>query len=283
MNDTGCFGCHEINGFDGPDKRHGPDLRLEPNYFAAAAQVKADPAFAKLTDEQRGWVEQLIQHPEETQVRHRLLALLEEDAAKVANESQEADAASILDPTSHKMVDVLADTETPGKMRKVGPALRYVKSKLNPAFMADWIWQPKHFRPETRMPQVFGLWDHLGPAEKEVGQELEPVELAGIVTYLRERSQPFDVEPLAEDIADTTAEEQVERGKLAFELRGCLLVTSTKISPMRKLRKGQTCRVSATSLPDRGRSAGLAEELVAISDQLSCPYVDAGCSTGARG
>ena len=32
----GCYGCHEINGFDGPVRRIGPDLRMEPNYFAAA-------------------------------------------------------------------------------------------------------------------------------------------------------------------------------------------------------------------------------------------------------
>ena len=28
----GCYGCHEINGYDGPTKRIGPDLRLEPNF-----------------------------------------------------------------------------------------------------------------------------------------------------------------------------------------------------------------------------------------------------------
>ncbi len=36
---VGCFGCHEINGFDGPKKRIGPDLRSEPNYTAAAAAL----------------------------------------------------------------------------------------------------------------------------------------------------------------------------------------------------------------------------------------------------
>src|SRR4029434_8945307 len=36
MRKYGCFGCHEINGFDGPVRRVGPDLRTEPNYFAAA-------------------------------------------------------------------------------------------------------------------------------------------------------------------------------------------------------------------------------------------------------
>ena len=44
----GCFGCHEINGFAGADKRIGPDLRLEPNYYAAAEQLKTDPGLAKL-------------------------------------------------------------------------------------------------------------------------------------------------------------------------------------------------------------------------------------------
>jgi mono/diheme cytochrome c family protein len=39
----GCFGCHEINGFDG-EQRIGPDLRLEPNVVAAAQQLQADPA-----------------------------------------------------------------------------------------------------------------------------------------------------------------------------------------------------------------------------------------------
>ena len=35
----GCFGCHEINGFDGPAKRIGPDLRAEPNYTSTAKQI----------------------------------------------------------------------------------------------------------------------------------------------------------------------------------------------------------------------------------------------------
>ena len=36
----GCFGCHEINGYEGPDVRVGPDMRLEPNYFAAAQDLQ---------------------------------------------------------------------------------------------------------------------------------------------------------------------------------------------------------------------------------------------------
>lgn len=38
----GCFGCHEINGYDGT-KPIGPDLRLEPNTPEQAAKIAADP------------------------------------------------------------------------------------------------------------------------------------------------------------------------------------------------------------------------------------------------
>lgn len=38
----GCYGCHEINGFDGK-KSIGPDLRLEPSTPAQAAKIASDP------------------------------------------------------------------------------------------------------------------------------------------------------------------------------------------------------------------------------------------------
>ncbi len=38
----GCFGCHEISGYDGP-KIIGPDLRLEPTTAEEAAEIAKDP------------------------------------------------------------------------------------------------------------------------------------------------------------------------------------------------------------------------------------------------
>ena len=59
VEDYGCFGCHEMNGYDGPDQRIGPDVRLEPNYSEVAA---ADSARRKLCSEQeREWAEQAPQ------------------------------------------------------------------------------------------------------------------------------------------------------------------------------------------------------------------------------
>lgn len=42
IRDFGCFGCHEINGYDGT-RPIGPDLRLEPQTTAEAERIAADP------------------------------------------------------------------------------------------------------------------------------------------------------------------------------------------------------------------------------------------------
>ncbi len=42
IRDYGCFGCHEVNGFDGITPI-GPDLRLEPNSPEELAVIEADP------------------------------------------------------------------------------------------------------------------------------------------------------------------------------------------------------------------------------------------------
>ena len=42
VKEYGCFGCHEINGYDGTQPI-GPDLRLEPQTVAEAEKIAADP------------------------------------------------------------------------------------------------------------------------------------------------------------------------------------------------------------------------------------------------
>ena len=78
----GCYGCHEVNGFEGPNKRVGPDMRLEPNFFAAALAIKADTGFEKLSSEEQGLIGHLIDHPEEDGVRHRISAFLVTDEVR---------------------------------------------------------------------------------------------------------------------------------------------------------------------------------------------------------
>jgi cytochrome c2 len=206
----GCYGCHEINGYDGA-KRIGPDLRLEPMTFAAAQQLKADPSFeAGLSADEKDWVEALIQDPTRERERNLLFELLDGDDARERG----------LTETSYGLASLFKDIEAPGDLRKPGPSLRFSKEKLDLAFMYDWIANPQHFRPSTRMPRVFGLWQHLQNSEGlHAAEEFEPVEVLGISTYLLSSSQRFDyVEPPAE----VTVAPSAERGKEQFQTRGCI-------------------------------------------------------------
>lgn len=214
----GCYGCHEMNGYDGPNKRIGPDLRLEPNYFAAAQQLKADPKYDELTSEEKGWIETVIQHPERTSERSRIYEMLLADAQSKAATADEK-AASRLSPASHQLASLFKEVEAPGGLRKVGPSLRFTDKKLDEAFLYDWINNPKNFRESTRMPRVFGLHDHLEGEGLAVAQKYEPIEIQGISAYLKANSQSFDyLEPPSE----VTAMPSAERGKVQFQTRGCL-------------------------------------------------------------
>ena len=151
----GCFGCHEVNGFDAKD-RIGPDIRLEPT---AEEQPKYDA-----------------------------------------------------DPNLNA-----------GQMRKVGPSLKHVGQKTSAEWLSYWTEEPKRFRPDTRMPQFFGVstWDN------HLGQDLSQVEIAAISHFLV--SQSNDVPLLSADLkyeeqfsAPDKRVTQVASGKKLFSERGCL-------------------------------------------------------------
>jgi len=255
IEDVGCFGCHEINGYDGPSKRRGPDLRAEPNIFAAASQVLADkklqgkslsPELARIADLAR----QSVDHPELPQPRKLLAELITADAALKADGTGKADdkPQPTLGPATHAMAGMLsADDESPGRYPKVGPSLRYVASKNDLPFLYSWIKNPRDYRPSTKMPTFFGLYDHLRPPKHDAhghvelgkdgkpvvdentkglkdAQRFEPLEILAASKYLLSESRPFEqIEP-AKAAADgkPVLPPDAERGKLAFQTRGCL-------------------------------------------------------------
>ena len=87
---------------------------------------------------------------------------------------------------SHSLAAGLKDIEVPGKYRKVGPSLRYLKSKVDFAWVSNWIKLPANFRPDTRMPQFFGLWEHLqeDPEELAKTKRFEAVEIHALSDFL---------------------------------------------------------------------------------------------------
>lgn len=227
----GCFGCHEINGYDGPNKRIGPDLRLEPNYHAVAAELLA---LGELSEQEQGLATKVVDRPEERAHRIRLLELLEEPT-----EEGEPRAMS---PAAGRLVDALDDVESPGKMRKVGPSLRYVAAKLDAAFLENWIGDPTDFRPDTKMPRFFGQHDHLEGQGLADALRLEPVEIASISSYLLSKSQDFEPTAAPPEVNQAPS---ADRGKLVFQNR-CLACHSHNEFP----------QATADQGPDLSRMGG---------------------------
>ncbi|MFM1996098.1 MAG: hypothetical protein RLZZ111_485 [Planctomycetota bacterium] len=207
----GCYGCHEINGWAGPDKRIGPDMRLAPNYHEVAEALSSDPGLAALGSTVSRWVEEVRSSPDGRQSRERLRELIERDAA-AGDEAK-------LSARSHQMAVLLKDPETPGTLPKVGPSLRHVASKVGFEWLYSWLRNPQDFRPSTKMPRFFGLWEHLEGKGLEESMRYEPLEIRSITHYLQRSSQPFEyVQPYA----GITAPPDLERGKKVVQLRGCL-------------------------------------------------------------
>jgi cytochrome c551/c552 len=107
----------------------------------------------------------------------------------------------------------------PGRMRKVGPSLRDIAERADARIIENWIGHPSGVRPATRMPQLYGLHEHLEGRELADAQRFEAVELHAVAQYLLRVSRP--VKPLDAPPGVTDAA-SAERGKRLFQTAGCL-------------------------------------------------------------
>ncbi len=191
----GCFGCHEIAGFDEGHRPVGPDLRLEPLYHEAAAALLAegylDPQAAELARE-------VILRPEERRVRRELLARLKGEGEPLAAlpEKPGSDPKGAALEASRQarrgalMAILESEAPRPGTMRKVGPSLRHVGQKLDGAFIQAFVANPAGVRAASRMPRLFGFEEHLEGTSREQTRRFELVELRGVAEFLLAASQP---------------------------------------------------------------------------------------------
>ncbi|MEX2187033.1 MAG: c-type cytochrome [Pirellulales bacterium] len=226
----------------------------EPLAEATAARLTIETPLGDLQT-MLNVAEQVRSMPEDAAARAKLVASLADDAerekkraalddqrarlaaAVVASRTEEAKAAEqeridqlavqlaenpspLLTSTAHDMGDRFKDVETPGTMRKVGPSLRYVGSKVDGAFLHAWISNPTNFRPSTKMPRVFGQYDHLDGQSLKDAKRFEAVEIQGIVAYLLDKSQAFTY--MTPPAASEEADAQIDRGRQLFVTRGCL-------------------------------------------------------------
>ncbi len=209
---NGCFGCHEIRGVTVSRERVGPDMRLEPSYHEAALQLLADP---NLADPQRSLARQVVEQPENGELRRQLAASLAVDPAGVEAPGTDRRAAA-----SAAALNVLAaEDPMPGTMRKVGPSMRDMAGKLDGVFLDDWLRDSAQFRPDTRMPQFYGLHEHLDGKGLEDAERFEAVEIRAVTDYLLALSQPVEPLPAPPEVTEPPSR---ERGKRLFLTRGCL-------------------------------------------------------------
>jgi len=274
VREYGCYGCHEIAGYDGP-KRIGPDLRTEPNFSEVAAQILTDKG---LNEVERDLAQQLVVRPEADEIRQQLAQSIRADMQLAtgkdktqkpeAADHDDAQAKPRLSQTSHGLLDALKDAETPGRLRKVGPSLRHLAAKVDYNWLYAWIRRPADFRPTTRMPQFFLQHEHLDDEKKEFPihdaeghvqmvsdreytARFEDIEMRALARFLLSNSQPF---AYLEPPAKVSEQPSAERGKWLFESRGCLACHSHSEFPGIHSTQGpDLSRLSAKLNTEKGR------------------------------
>ncbi len=216
----GCFGCHQIRGTDGRGRPIGPDLRLEPNYHEAAAALLAEE---RLTETQRRLAIRVVSQPDDAAARRRLVAALRETSQPGAEPADTPAGASPRVARRRTLVRILAQQESaPGTLRKNGPSLRHLAEKLDADFLRTYLGNPQAFRPETRMPRLFGLHAHLDGESRRRAERFEAVEIRGIVAYLLDRSRPsLPARGVQDQAHDRVLPGSPDRGKRWFVLKGC--------------------------------------------------------------
>jgi mono/diheme cytochrome c family protein len=118
----------------------------------------------------------------------------------------------------------------PGGMRKVGPSLRRLAEKTNQEWARKWVYAPREFRPDTRMPHFFNLANNNEKALEGTGQEKFPAaEVHGIVAYL------FAESKAGLEGADTYRKALLEGKENLKELQGELEKKGLGEKPLKEL------------------------------------------------
>ena len=109
--------------------------------------------------------------------------------------------------------------------RKPGPSLKGIAQKTDKEFVAQWIKDPKAFRPSTWMPQIFHLENYApdqviakseyGTGRDIMGDEWSDAALASVSAFIMSRASEEEAAPIP-------VEGDAERGREVFRVAGCL-------------------------------------------------------------
>ncbi|TMB87101.1 MAG: c-type cytochrome [Chloroflexi bacterium] len=97
-------------------------------------------------------------------------------------------------------------------LRKPGPNLTRIKSKLTPEWVSNWVREPRAIKPATWMPQIWYNSNSSSPQDAARNE----VEIASVVTYLFDKSAEYTPAVASPPQGDAGA------GKKVVESVGCL-------------------------------------------------------------
>lgn len=219
----GCFSCHEMQRDSAPG-----EPQLGP--VSPATEIAEELlALSSTPQELKEIAVRFLETPNDKELLERLRKettrwqdLLESDTRRFPEDRE----IFVTRQQVRQLVGALqAANVISGGWSKVGPSLRYVASKLAPKTIERVISEPQSVRPESRMPQIFGLTDHLSEGPAQHRKQFEQVEIAGIVAYLAGQSHP-----LPSNRTETRAPPQdklgsrslADAGRILFATQGCL-------------------------------------------------------------
>jgi len=208
MIESGCFGCHEINGYNDL-ARIGPELNRigykttpewvyrwvkEPRAYNPHTRM---PNFRLTAEESEAVTAYLMNISSEEKFTFASPSVPDGDAARGKRLVE-----SVGCMGCHVIGETTKVREKRGTSYDIAPELTRVGSKVNAAWAFDWVRNPRHFNPTTKMPSL----------------RLENDEARDIVAYLVTLKDDRVLEPVRLDL-DSPA--KIRRGEKVIHDYGC--------------------------------------------------------------
>ncbi len=209
--DLGCYGCHEIRGFENAE-RIGPSLarisqKLEPSWVYG--WMRNNREFRQHTR----MPNPMYTHQEALAATAYIYSVSEKGSwtpARMTSQGNAANGEKLISTVGCKACHVVTEEDrqarTNGLSYDVAPDLGVVATKAKPEWLYDWIKNPKHFSPDTRMPNL----------------RLSDQEAADIVAYLgqisRNATLPENYKASRSDLTDVNL---IKDGRAVVRNFGC--------------------------------------------------------------
>lgn len=248
----GCYTCHDLGD-------RFSELRLRSPVREIAEEVLSWPT---VPQDARNLAEQVLQSDEPGEALRPLAAALARWQGGLSRQ--------LTQPRlpSHKQVELwlrvrrlerfltLLQGVTATGLPKPGPSLRDVAVRLNSLAIQAMIADPQAARPGARMPQFFGLTEHLSPAAARERETFSRVETLALAVCIEAKSRPrqtpqstaTEIDTLQQSLqrplrqgnvpgntagpaakeshgqveADAAAADLVDKGRYLFQTQGCL-------------------------------------------------------------